>query len=118
MEGSVAEVRPYGLMLQLEGARALLHRNQMADKGDDRADPQSFSVGDKLEVRQISAQCVPQVRGAALSVCCEQPCVLAMHGRPGTGVSFMTWRWRVSCSPASWWLTDSPHPSCCAQAIR
>ena len=55
VEVEVAEVRPYGVMVQLEGARSLLHRNQMADAGDERTDPESFSVGQKLTVRHVLA---------------------------------------------------------------
>ena len=53
MEVEVAEVRPYGVMVQLEGARSLLHRNQMADAGDERTDPESFTVGQKLTVHPM-----------------------------------------------------------------
>ena len=55
VEGEVADVRPYGVMVKLGEFLSLLHRNQMADDGDDRADPQSFSPGQKVTVSCFAA---------------------------------------------------------------
>ena len=41
---------PCCVMVQLEGTRSLLHCNQMAAAGDERTDPEFFSVGQKLTV--------------------------------------------------------------------
>ena len=55
MEGPVAEVRPYGVLLSLEGKTYLLHRNQMADIENRRADPST----DFQEGQMVKVCCLP-----------------------------------------------------------
>ena len=58
VEGPVAEVRTYGVLLKLEGNTYLLHRNQMAEIENRRADPLTdFQEGQQVKVS-------PTVEGA------------------------------------------------------
>lgn len=51
----MAEVRTYGVLLSLEGSTYLLHRNQMADIENRRADPTTdFQEGQTVKVRSLS----------------------------------------------------------------